>query len=94
MRRRVLIVLTVMFGLGLAGCVTEASPEAQAFDDARRKVDQAYGDIADGPRSWPAEAYGRRAISAGFDLMVIDGDGSHTNRPGVTMVVRAVGQNA
>jgi hypothetical protein len=91
MSRRWLLITSVVLGLGVGGCA-EPGLEEQARDDAHRKVEAAYGDIAGPPRIWPAEALGRRAVAEGFEVLAIDGTDFGSGGPGVTMVVRVVGQ--
>lgn len=93
MLRRWPLAVAMTFCLGLTGCA-EPSPQQQASDDARRKVDAAYGEIAGTRRIWPAEALGRRAVDAGFELLAIDGVETGTDGSGVTMIVRVVGHGA
>jgi len=89
MRRWKSLVVAALVGLIVGGC-GEPSADERARDDARKKVEAAYGQIAGSPRIWPAEALGRRAIEAGLELLTIDGVEFGKGDP-VTMVVRVVG---
>jgi hypothetical protein len=89
MRRWMPLVVAALVGLIVSGC-GEPSADERARDDAWKKVEAAYGQIAGSPRIWPAEALGRRAIEAGLELLTIDGVEFGKGDP-VTMVVRVVG---
>ena len=93
MRRWAFWAVVVTVGLGLTAC-GEASPEKQARDDARKKVEAAYEKIAGSARIWPADALGRRANEAGLEVLAIDGKESGNGEPGVTMVVIVMGHGA